>query len=225
MYRMIYHGSQFKIAHPVFGMGKKYNDYGRGFYCTENLDLAKEWAVDEDIDGYANCYTICEDELEILHLEGPDFTALHWIEILLRYRTFDLSTPLAKEAAQYLHEHFYTDISKVDVIVGYRADDSYFTYAQEFLNGTISVGQLSEAMKLGDLGLQYVLKSKKAFDAIEERGYEIAEALEWFPKKQTRDSGARRRYHQMNRDGYVRGDLYMVQILDQEVTADDSRIR
>lgn len=37
----IYHGSP-NIVTPVFGEGKDYNDYGQGFYCTENLELAKE---------------------------------------------------------------------------------------------------------------------------------------------------------------------------------------
>ena len=31
----IYHGSPEIIEKPQFGKGKTYNDYGRGFYCTE----------------------------------------------------------------------------------------------------------------------------------------------------------------------------------------------
>ena len=30
------------------------NDYGRGFYCTEKIDLAKEWAVADLHDGHAS---------------------------------------------------------------------------------------------------------------------------------------------------------------------------
>ena len=41
----IYHGSEEIIEHPVFGAGRKNNDFGVGFYCTEDKDLAKEWAV------------------------------------------------------------------------------------------------------------------------------------------------------------------------------------
>ena len=36
----IYHGSQQIVDVPKFGIGKKYNDYGQGFYCTENNELA-----------------------------------------------------------------------------------------------------------------------------------------------------------------------------------------
>ena len=40
----IYHGSQQIVEVPQFGVGKPYNDYGQGFYCTESPELAKEWA-------------------------------------------------------------------------------------------------------------------------------------------------------------------------------------
>ena len=41
----LYHGSLDLIKKPVFGYGKTNNDYGLGFYCTQNLELAKEWAA------------------------------------------------------------------------------------------------------------------------------------------------------------------------------------
>lgn len=63
----IYHGSQ-NIVIPVFGEGKPYNDYGMGFYCTESLELSKEWACSHDSDGYANRYILELDGLSILNL-------------------------------------------------------------------------------------------------------------------------------------------------------------
>ena len=36
----LYHGSDHIVEKPVFGEGKSYNDYGRGFYCTEHVELA-----------------------------------------------------------------------------------------------------------------------------------------------------------------------------------------
>ena len=38
---ILYHGSNHIIDKPLYGAGKKYNDYGIGFYCTENIELAK----------------------------------------------------------------------------------------------------------------------------------------------------------------------------------------
>ena len=34
---LLYHGSDHVIEKPEFGAGKKHNDYGKGFYCTENI--------------------------------------------------------------------------------------------------------------------------------------------------------------------------------------------
>ncbi len=48
---ILYHGSVEKIEKPVYGKGKKYNDYGLGFYCTEHIELAKEWSCNEGVDG------------------------------------------------------------------------------------------------------------------------------------------------------------------------------
>lgn len=43
----LYHGSLFEIKTPLYKGGKLNNDYGHGFYCTETLELAKEWGCSE----------------------------------------------------------------------------------------------------------------------------------------------------------------------------------
>ena len=70
----IYHGSDHIIEKPLFGEGKPYNDYGLGFYCTESIDMAKEWAVGESSNGFANCYTINCKALSILNLCNKDYS-------------------------------------------------------------------------------------------------------------------------------------------------------
>ena len=52
----IYHGSNQIIETPAYGKGKRNNDFGLGFYCTESLEMAMEWGVSGSSDGYANCY-------------------------------------------------------------------------------------------------------------------------------------------------------------------------
>ena len=79
----LYHGSPEIIQQPVFGKGKSYNDYGLGFYCTEHLDLAKEWACTENTDGYANRYEINTEGLNILNLSDEQYTILHWLALLM----------------------------------------------------------------------------------------------------------------------------------------------
>ena len=37
MKKRLYHGSQFIIQQPEYGKGARHNDYGKGFYCTEEM--------------------------------------------------------------------------------------------------------------------------------------------------------------------------------------------
>lgn len=225
MLRKLYHGSEKIIEKPLWGVGKTYNDYGLGFYCTENLNMAKEWGVGKDKDGYANCYELDCTDLAILNLNDEKYIILHWLAVLLKNREFDVPSGLALEAKEYIFENFMIEYEDYDAIIGYRADDSYFSFAQDFINGTISYRQLSNAMRLGNLGLQFVLKSKKAFEHINFVGYEVAKSEEWYAKKIMRDKNARREYFDTERNKRQRGDIYIPQIIDERMTADDLRLR
>ena len=52
----VYHGSEFVVEKPLHGLGKRTNDYGLGFYCTEDKTLAGEWSVSPLHDGFVNQY-------------------------------------------------------------------------------------------------------------------------------------------------------------------------
>lgn len=225
MKKILYHGSCDIIRQPTYGYGKKYNDYGLGFYCTESLEMAKEWGVSKDRDGYANIYEIDLDGLSVLDLNAPEYCVLHWLTVLLENREFDIPSGLALEAKEHLLRTFAVDYEKYDIIIGYRADDSYFSFAQDFINGTISYRQLANAMKLGKLGRQVVLKSRKAFDRIVFLGDERALSSEWYGRKMLRDKSARREYFDVERNRRVRGDLFIAQIIDEEIGPDDDRLR
>ncbi len=161
MIKELYHGSTNIIEKPLFGYGKAYNDYGLGFYCTESLEMAKEWGVGKDQDGYANCYEIECGGLRILELNAPEYCILHWLTVLLQNREFDVPSGLALEAKEYLLANFSVDHESYDAIIGYRADDSYFSFAQDFINGTISYRQLNNAMYLDKLGQQFVPRVRR----------------------------------------------------------------
>ena len=225
MIRQLFHGSPSIIEKPQFGYGKVYNDYGLGFYCTDSLEMAKEWGVAQNRNGYANRYELDCEGLKILDLNGPSFNILHWLAVLLENREFDVPSGLALEAKEYILNTFRVDYQSQDAIIGYRADDSYFSFAQDFINGTISYRQLNNAMHLGKLGRQFVLKSKQAFDRIQFLGYEVADHDEWYAKKMLRDRSARREYFSVERNKRQRGDLYITQILDEEMKPDDERLR
>lgn len=225
MIKKIYHGSKDIIEQPIFGYGKSYNDYGLGFYCTGEIDMAKEWGVNFNRDGYANIYEIDTESLNILDLNDDKYIILNWLAILLENREFDAPSGLAAEAKEYVLKNFMVGYKNYDAIIGYRADDSYFSFAQDFINGTISYRQLGNALRLRKLGQQFVLKSKKAFECVKFVGYEVAESKEWFDKKDLRDKLARREYFDVERNKRQRGDIYIAQIIDEEMSADDSRLR
>lgn len=220
----IFHGSEFIIENPVYGKGKPYNDYGLGFYCTENIELAKEWGCDESHDGYANIYDLNICDLNILYLNSDKYNVLHWITILLNNRTFIKDSQIAKDAFKYLNKNFSIDTSQYDVIVGYRADDSYFSFAQDFLNNTISVNKLSKAMKLGNPGEQIVLVSKKAFENITFVGYDKVDKKTYYCLKEKRDKAARESYKNEEKSSYGKDELYIIDIIRQEVKENDPRL-
>lgn len=225
MLKMLYHGSSQIIQKPIFGYGKAYNDYGLGFYCTDNLEMAKEWGVGKDQNGYANCYELECDGLQILDLNDERYCILHWLTLLLKNREFDVPSGLTLEAKEYLLKNFSIEYEQYDAIIGYRADDSYFSFAQDFINGTISYRQLNNAMHLGKLGQQFVLKSRTSFERLRFVGYEIAESGEWYTKKMARDKTARREYFDVERNRRQRGDLYIAQIMDEEMMPGDPRLQ
>ena len=220
----IYHGSQNKISAPIFGQGKTYNDYGQGFYCTENIELAKEWACAEGKDGYANKYELDTNGLSILHLNDKQYHILNWMSILLENRTFNISEGISSRAKQYILEHFLPDYKKYDVIIGYRADDSYFSYASDFVENTLSLEDLRTAMKLGKLGEQVVLMSKKAFDALTYVESIPASAEEYFGKYKERDTKARSEYRELKKESVIEEGTYVMDIIRQKWENNDTRL-
>ena len=218
----IYHGSEQIVEEPAFGLGRKNNDFGLGFYCTESEDLAKEWAVSSLRNGFANRYTLDTEYLNILNLNSPDYTILNWIAVLVEHRLFSIKTPVARRAKRYLIDNFGVNVNAYDLITGYRADDSYFDYAESFLNNGISVEQLARAMRLGKLGEQIVLKSKFAFDRIQYEGFDIAEKEKYYVLRKSRADEANQLYLDMleeEDDG-----LYIQDIMRGGIRNDDPRI-
>lgn len=218
----LFHGSEKVVEVPTFGAGKKTNDFGLGFYCTESEGLAKEWAVSSLRDGFCNRYTLDTEYLNILNLNSPDYTILNWIAVLVEHRLFSIKTPVARRAKRYLIDNFGINVNTYDLITGYRADDSYFDYAESFLNNGISVEQLARAMQLGKLGEQIVLKSKFAFSRIQFEGFDVAEKEEFYILRKARDDEANGLYLEMleeENDG-----LYIQDIIRGGITNDDSRI-
>lgn len=220
----LYHGSPVIVEKPLYGFGKKYNDYGQGFYCTEHIELAKEWACSINEDGFLNEYELNMDNLSILNLSSNQYHILNWLAILLDNRLVNLSTPIAERARKYLIDNFLPDYKKCDLIIGYRADDSYFLFARSFINNEISLKQLSYAMKLGKLGEQFCLKSEKAFSQISFVKAEIVESSKYHFLKKQRDEKARLDFLKELENDDLDG-IYIRDIMREGWKNDDQRLR
>ena len=219
----IYHGSSDIIKKPKLGVGNPKNDYGLGFYCTESIDLAKEWACTSLRSGYANEYKLDLNDLNILDLSNSKYSILNWLTILLQNRTFNTNNEISKTGKEYLINNFNIDLSNYDIIKGYRADDSYFSFAQDFLNNTITVSKLAEAMKLGKLGEQIVLKSSKAFSHIKFVRYEEALQDIYYPLRKSRDTLARNTYFN-NKNNLTEDDLFLIDVIRKGIDNNDPRL-
>lgn len=176
MKRILYHGSEFIIRKPEYSKGNRRNDYGLGFYCCSNKALAKEWAAKRNGHGYINRYEIRDDRLKILDLtKSPYDNVLYWVALLMHNR--ELSSDLRDNCPReldYLEDKYLIDVNAFDVIIGYRADDSYFRFPEAFVRSEITLESLNKIFKAGNLGKQYVLVSERAFKLIHFLDYEEA---------------------------------------------------
>ena len=226
----IYHGSDHIIEKPDINKGKKYNDYGQGFYCTEDLELAKEWACKTGKDGFVNEYELNTAGLAILNLNSNGYTILNWIALLLKYRTFTLDNEIQRQARDYIINNFSIDTTNFDIIIGYRADDSYFSFAESFVSNTLPLSTLNKALRLGNLGEQVALVSEKAFNCITFKKAETVERKIYHPKFKKRDLKAREDYKKY-RNSLAHGqinitdEIFVLDIIRQEMKNNDPRIQ
>ena len=218
----LYHSSINIIEKPEYGKGKPYNDYGLGFYTTEDIELAKEWAVDKYHDGYANEYELDLSNLKILNIT-KEGNVLNWIALLLKNRSFILKNDISIQGREFLLNNYLLSYEEYDVIIGYRADDSYFSYAESFLNNSISLRRLNEALKLGNLGEQIVLKSKKAFDNLKFVNYLKVSKDDYYPLREKRNNDARDNFLKNKKGITSTNDIYLNDIM-RGVEIDDTSL-
>ena len=143
------------MPRPLFWVGNPYNDYGLGFYCTESPELACEWACPKAKDGFANAYDLALSTASTSSTWMPSPTGtIEWLAVLFANRQFDVATNLMEAAKSYVAARYPAELGKADVIIGYRADDSYSSFARAFLENRISLAQQAgyEARRPGPPG-------------------------------------------------------------------------
>lgn len=164
---ILYHGSPNNVVVPQFGFGEGKHDYGKGLYLTENIELAKEWAVcrPDETNGWVHKYELETDDLKILDFQEHDI--LSWLAELMKHRDASDSKRYKVLSKKFIAE-YGIDTSEYDVIKGWRANASYFYIAKEFVRDNIDIEILEELLSLGGLGIQYCIKSELAYSKLTE---------------------------------------------------------
>lgn len=220
----LFHGSKMVVEQPLREKCRENNDFGKCFYCTESLDLAKEWACQKGSVGIVSAYTLDMTGLLIINLNTEAYHTLNWLATLLQHRRLDELSDDAQFALDYLIRNFAVDTSAADVVVGYRADDSYFQYALNFLTNQLSVDKLAEAMRLGKLGEQVAIQSNRAFQRLEFQDFYEAEP-EYIARYQSRDKKARETFRKSIRGQIlVKDKLTIERIIQEGIKNDDPRL-
>lgn len=195
---ILFHGTPNRIVVPLYGKGEEKHDYGRGFYLTESLDLAKEWAVcrPNEINGFVHQYELDIDGLNILDFQEKGILA--WLAELMKHRDAS-DTKRYKILAKKFIEKYGVDTSRYDVVKGWRADASYFYIAKEFVRDNIDMNILEELLSLGSLGIQYCIKSELAYSKLHEieNSLQSVEYDEFNEKYNQRDIKARQKMREL----------------------------
>ncbi len=195
---ILFHGTADKVVVPTYGLGNDKHDYGKGFYLTENIELAKEWAVcrPDETNGYVHKFEIDIDGLRILDFQKIDI--LSWLAELMKHRDA-ADTKRYRVLAKQFIEKYGIDTEGYDIIKGWRANASYFYIAKEFVRDNIDLDILSELLSLGGLGIQYCLKSEEAFLRLKELSDELitVDYGEFNEKYNQRDVSARRKMREL----------------------------
>ena len=195
---ILYHGSPNQQVSPRYGLGDEKHDYGKGFYLTESLRLAKEWAVcrPDERNGWVHKFSLDITDLRILDFQ--EYNILSWLAELMKHRDAADSKRYRILSEKFI-EKYGIDSEHYDVIKGWRANASYFYIAREFVRDNIDVEILEELLSLGGLGIQYCIKSERAYEKLAE----VKEALtcvdfrEFNEKYNARDISAREKMRKL----------------------------
>lgn len=195
---ILFHGSSAETVVPQFGLGDDHHDYGRGFYLTNDLALAKEWAVYRPAagNGWVHAYRLVDGGLSVLDFQ--QLGVLAWMAELMKHRDAGRSKRFNMLSRKFIAK-YGVDSDGYDVIRGWRANASYFYIVTEFVHDEVDVDILEELLMLGGLGIQYCLKSERAFAAVRSvNGYPLPVEYEDFNARYNeRDRQARDRMDEL----------------------------
>ena len=157
---IVYHGSDHEVKKPIYGEGSNDSDYGKGFYTTQDKDKAYSWAVlhGQHKKAICNKYEIDESNLNVLKLDN--YGVLAWIAEIVANRGTKYEE--TQSIGQAVVDMYKIDTSNADIIIGYRADDSYNEIVEAFLKNQLSIDEVERLF----------FKSSKSYEQIKYIGSE-----------------------------------------------------
>ena len=195
---ILFHGSPNETVTPTFGLGNEKHDYGMGFYLTESIELAKEWAVcrPNEANGWVHKYEFDTEGLKVLDFQ--QINVLSWLAELMKHRDAS-DTKRYRILAQKFIDKYGVDTTGYDVIRDWRANASYFYIAKEFVKDNIDMDILEELLSLGGLGIQYCIKTERAYAKLQELPDSLmrVDYAEFNEKYNERDTNAREKMRQL----------------------------
>lgn len=221
---IVYHGSDMIVEKPEFGIGKEHADFASGFYCSDDIEVTREWACVENMDGYVNRYEIDTEGLSILDLTSADYHHLNILALMLKCRGMAHRTRLANLGHEYLIENYLPNFEDYDIITGYRFDSAFYPFARAFATSEISLKQLKTIMNYNRFGNQIALKSERAFKAIRFIDSSPVDSSIYYPKYCARVEEVRAWCEQVRQSEDIYG-LFMLDILREKIQNDDPRLR
>lgn len=140
----LYHASGEIVEFPEVRKGKFTKDFSWGFYCTNNKEQAKKWAMKHAENPTINIYSYIENtKLKILKFEEMNN---EWLDSIVSCRNGQV--------------HDY------DIVEGPMADDTIWNFLQDFLAGEISREIFWELAKFRYPTHQISFHTLKALDCL-----------------------------------------------------------
>ncbi len=185
----LYHGSKKIVSMPIWDNKTVQKDFGGGFYATESEELAREWAAADENGGFINIYELDTEGLKVIDLCSSDRDIREWLAVISNNRVIPSHSKKEEAKGSEIIRQYLPDLTGIDMIKGYRADDSTFSLCRAFLTGRITAEKLQERMVSSDTGEQVLLCSEKALNRLEYLDSDAVDGGIYYPKRRIRDLG------------------------------------
>ena len=185
----VYHGADRVVERPACGAGAPYRDFGVGFYCTTQRELAEVWACEGLRGGFVSRYVLDTDALQILDLTAETIGPFHWLGLLAAHRRFLDAAPTASNGAAWFRANACPALDGWDAVLGWRGDSSQFSFAQAVFSDNAPMDRLYRA--LAQSGTQLVLRTPRALAALRFQSCAAADPFQISGRGRARDRAAR----------------------------------